>query len=120
MAYTLDLDDDGILQVTISGDFTEKELTDYMHDLSEVLADVAKNDKLTSYIDTTNLARVNPNLTRAVDNFLDIQKFRETAVLGNSRIVKVMIDFVLKTNGKNHITYFTDRDEATNWLKESK
>ena len=119
MAYELHKDDDGILQVSISGDFTEEELKSYMKDLDDVLADIPDGEKLKTFIDTTDLGRVNPNLRRSVGDFMETPKFGETAVLGNSRIVKVMIDFALKASGRHHMKYFTDRDEATTWLHNS-
>ena len=119
MAYTLHTDNDGILQVTITGDFTEEELKSYMNDLSGILADVPDGKRIKSFMDTTKLGRVNPNLRRTVGDFMDNPKLGETAVLGNSRIVKVMIDFVLKASGRHHMKYFTDRDEAMAWLKEN-
>ena len=119
MAYTLNQGDDSILQVTISGEFTEEELEKYMQDLDEILAEVPDNERLKSFIDTTDLGRVNPNLRRTVGDFLDNPKLGDTAVLGSSRVVKVMIDFVLKASGRHHMKYFTDRDKAMNWLKEN-
>ncbi len=120
MSYTLHKDDNGILQVVISGEFTEEELKNYMDDISEIVAEIPANERLKSFIDTTQLGRVNPNLRRSVGDFLDNPKFGETAVLGNSRVVKVMIDFVLKASGRHHMKYFTDRPEAETWLLRSK
>ena len=116
MSYTINKDDDGILQVVISGEFTEEELKVYMHDISEIMVDLPENEKMKTFIDTTELGRVNPNLRRSVGDFLDDQRFGETAVLGSSRVVKVMIDFVLKASGRHHMKYFTDRAEAEAWL----
>jgi hypothetical protein len=112
-------DDNGILQVMISGEFTEEELITYMHDIHEIIINTPQNEKLKTFIDTTKLGRVNPNLRRSVGDFLDDPRFGETAVLGNSRVVKVMIDFVLKASGRQHMRYFTDRDEAETWLQNS-
>ncbi|MBE2222191.1 MAG: STAS/SEC14 domain-containing protein [Anaerolineae bacterium] len=116
MAYTLHTGDDGILQVSISGEFTEEELQSYMKDLETVLADIPDGEKLKTFIDTTDLGRVNPNLRRSVGDFMENPKLGKTAVLGNSRIVKVMIDFALKASGTHHMKYYTSRDEATAWL----
>ena len=117
MAYTLHKDDGGILQVKISGDFTEDELKTYINDLDNILTDIPDDQRIKSFIDTTELGRVNPNLRRSVGDFMDNQKFGDTVVLGNSRVVKVMIDFVLKASGRHHMKYFTDRNEAMAWLQ---
>lgn len=117
MAYTLHKDDNDILQVKISGDFTEDELSTYMADLSNILNDVLDDKKIKSFIDTTELNRVNPNLRRSVGDFMENPKLGDTAVLGNSRVVKVMIDFALKASGRHHMRYFTDRKEAMTWLQ---
>lgn len=119
MSYTINKDDNDILQVKISGDFTEEELIAYMHDISEIMGDISENEKVKTFIDTIELGRVNPNLRRSVGDFLDDKRFGETAVLGSSRVVKVMIDFVLKASGRHHMKYFTDRDEAESWLLNS-
>lgn len=119
MAYELHTDNDGILQVKISGDFTEDELKSYMNELDKALVDIPDGERLKTFIDTTELGRVNPNLRRSVGDFLENPKFGETAVLGNSRIVKVMIDFALKASGRHHMKYFTNRDEAITWLHNS-
>lgn len=119
MSYTINKDDNGILQVVISGDFTEEELITYMHDISEIMADLPEDEKIQTFIDTTELGRVNPNLRRSVGDFLDDQRFGKTAVLGSNRVVKVMIDFVLKASGRQHMKYFTDRNEAETWLLDS-
>lgn len=119
MSYTINKDDNGTLQVMISGEFTEEELIMYMHDISEIMVDIPQDKKVKSFIDTTQLGRVNPNLRRTVGDFLDDPRFGETAVLGSSRVVKVMIDFVLKASGRHHMKYFTDRAEAETWLFNS-
>jgi hypothetical protein len=116
MAYSLHIDEEGILQVTMSDDFTEDELKSYMKELDEILATIPDGEKLKTFIDTSDLGRVNPNLRRSVGDFMDTPKFGKTAVFGNSRVVKVMIDFVLKASGRHHMKYFTDQDEATTWL----
>lgn len=119
MSYTINKDDMGILQVVIIGEFTEEELITYMHDISEIMADIPQTEKIKTFIDTTELGRVNPNLRRSVGDFLDDPRFGETAVLGSNRVVKVMIDFVLKASGRHHMKYFTDRAEAEAWLLNS-
>jgi hypothetical protein len=119
MAYKLHIDNEGILQVKISEDFTEDELKLYMLEIDGILMDIQDGEKLKTFIDTTDLGRVNPNLRRSVGDFMDTPKFGHTAVLGNSRVVKVMIDFTLKASGRHHMRYFTDREEATAWLHNS-
>lgn len=116
MSYTINKDENGILRVAMSGDFTEEEFLAYMQEIGENINDIPQNEKVKTFIDTTNLNRVNPNLRRSVGDFLDDPRFGHTAVLGNSRVVKVMIDFVLKASGRHHMKYFTDRKEAESWL----
>jgi hypothetical protein len=116
MAYTLDLGHDGILYVTISGKFTEEELQAYILDINAQLEPLSEEDTLLSFIDTTELERVNPNLRRTVGDIMDDPRLGNTAVLGNNRVVKVMIDFALRASGRSHMRYFTDRDEAISWL----
>lgn len=119
MAFTLQQDDAGILQVKINDEFTEEDLKAYMAQIDDILADLPEGETLLSFIDTTDLGKVNPNLRRSVGDFLNNPKFGNTAVLGNSRIIKVMIDFVLKASGRQHMKYFTDQDEAYDWLNEN-
>ena len=117
MAYSLNLDEEGILNVTINGEFTEDQLSSYIHDLNEIVSGVPAGQNLKSFIDTTELGRVNPNLRRMTGDIMDDPRLGATAVLGNSRVVKVMIDFVLKASGRDHMHYFTNRNEALSWLK---
>jgi predicted metal-dependent peptidase len=117
MAYTLAFENNNLLHVTITGEFTEEELQAYMGEISDILDTIPAGEMLKSFIDTTQLGRVNPNLRRSVGNFMDNPKFGKTAVLGNSRLVKVMIDFALKASGRHHMHYFTDRKEAMAWLQ---
>lgn len=119
MAFTLQLDDAGILQVKIDGEFTEEDLKTYMTQIDDILKDIPEGTTIQSFIDTTDLGKVNPNLRRSVGDFLDNPKFGKTAVLGNSRVIKVMIDFVLKASGRQHMKYFTERDEADDWLNQN-
>lgn len=119
MSFTLQRDDTDILQVKISGEFTEEDLKAYMAQIEEILVDVPEDETIKSFIDTTEIGKVNPNLRRSVGNFLDNPKFGNTAVLGNSRVIKVMIDFVLKASGRHHMKYFTKRDEAYDWLEQN-
>jgi hypothetical protein len=116
MAHTLEKGQDGILYVTISGEFTEEELHAYILDLNAQLEPLGEGERLLSFIDTTELGQVNPNLRRTVGDVMDDPRLGKTAVLGNSRVVKVMIDFVLRASGRSHMRYFTDRDEALAWL----
>lgn len=119
MAYKLDLGKDGILYATFSGDFTEEQLANYIHDLNEIVEQTPSDEKLKSFIDTTELGRVNPNLRRMAGDLIKDPRLGDTAVLGNSRVVKVMIDFVLKASGRNHMKYFTDRQQALAWLQDN-
>lgn len=116
MAYSLNLGKDGILYVSINGEFTEDQLSNYIQELNEVVSTVPAGQKLKSFIDTTELGRVNPNLRRMTGDFMNDPRLGATAVLGNSRVVKVMIDFVLKASGRDHMNYFTNREEALSWL----
>lgn len=119
MAFTLQLDDTGILQVVIDGEFTETDLHAYMMQLDEILEDVPEGETVQSFIDTTDLGKINPNLRRSVGDFLNNPKFGKTAVLGNNRVIKVMIDFVLKASGRHHMKYFTERNKAYDWLNQN-
>lgn len=116
MAYTLEMGHDNILYVTINGEFTEAELQTYILDLNAYVDPLGEDETLLSFIDTTGLDRVNPNLRRTIGDIMDDPRLGNTAILGNSRVVKVMVDFVLKASGRDHMRYFTDRDEALSWL----
>lgn len=118
MAHTFDIADDNILYATITGVFADEEMQVYMSELAEILEGVPEGEQLKSFTDTTQLERVNPSLRRSIGEFMDNPKFGKTAVLGNSRVVKVMIDFAMTARGKHYMRYFTDRDEAMAWLQE--
>ncbi len=119
MAYTLELGTDGIIYALFTGDFTEEQLANYIHDLDELVNQSSADEKVKSFMDTTGLKRVNPNLRRMTGDLIKDPRLGETAVLGNSRVVKVMIDFVLKASGRDHMKYFTDRQEALIWLQDN-
>ncbi len=116
MAYTLHIDEEGILQVNMTDEFREEDLEAYLADISAILDDVPEGGNIKTFINTLDLDRVNPNLRRSVGDYLENPKFGKTAVLGKSRVVKVMIDFVLKASGRSHMKYFTDQDKANEWL----
>lgn len=117
MAHQFQMQDNGILLVTLQGDFTEADLDDYLAQLSSYLEPLGTDERLVSFLDTTELSNVSPNVRRAVTDFVKDPRFGKTAVLGSNRFVKVLIDFLLRASGRDHIHYFTDETAAWEWLK---
>ncbi|MCA9872571.1 MAG: STAS/SEC14 domain-containing protein [Anaerolineales bacterium] len=119
MAHQFQMQDNGILYVKVSGDFTEAELEDYLTQLNAYLAPLSQDERLESFMDATELSNVSPNVRRAVNDFVKDPRFGKTAVYGTNRFVKVLIDFILRASGRTHMRYFTDKDAAWKWLENS-
>lgn len=116
MTHQFHLQNNGVLLVTFKGDFTEAELDDYLTQLKSYIEPLDVDERLISFLDASELTNVSPNVRRAVNDFVKDPRFGKTAVYGTNRFVKVLIDFILKASGRDHIRYFTDRDSAWNWL----
>ncbi len=117
MAHTFELQANGLLYVRVSGSFAETELDDYLTQLRSYLEPLGADDRLCSLMDATELESVSPEVRRAVTDFVRDPRFGKTAVLGTSRFVKVLIDFLMRASGRNHMRYFTDKAQAIAWLE---
>ncbi len=118
MAHSFQMQADGILYVKVSGNFTEADLDDYLTKLQTYIQPLSMDERLISLLDATELEQVSPNVRRAVNDFVKDPRFGKTAVLGTNRFVKVLIDFVLRASGRDHMHYFTDKAQALAWLKD--
>ena len=116
MAHIFQMQANGILHVTLSGDFTEDELEDYLTQLKSYIEPLSADERLVSFMDATELQNVSPNARRAINDFVTDPRFGKTAAFGKSRFVKVWIDFVMRASGRDHIRYFTDKTTAMDWL----
>ncbi|MBP6471053.1 MAG: STAS/SEC14 domain-containing protein [Chloroflexi bacterium] len=119
MAHLFEMQDNGILHITVSGDFNEDDLDDYLTQLRSYIDPLAEDDRLLSFLDASTVGHVSPQVRRAVGDFVKDPRFGNTAVYGTNRFVKVLIDFVLRASGRDHVRYFTNRDEALIWLENN-
>lgn len=120
MSYQFEMQPDGILYVKVVGDFTDSDVEGYMQGLFSYLENRSITVKLHSLLDASELGKVSPNVRRAVSSSLGDPRFGKTAVWGNNRFVKVLIDFLTKATGRTDMRYFTDKEVAIKWLHENK
>jgi len=120
MAHSFQMQANGTLYVKVSGSFSEEDLAGYLAELNSYLEPLRMDERLLSFMDATELEHVSPSVRRAVNDFVKDPRFGKTAVLGNNRFIKVLIDFVMRASGRDHMRYFTDRAEALSWLENGK
>ncbi|MCB8965680.1 MAG: STAS/SEC14 domain-containing protein [Chloroflexota bacterium] len=116
MAFKFDMHSENVLFIKVTGDFTDADTEAYLQELFAYANSFTETEQLHSLLDATALGKVSPNVRRAVSSSVDDPRFGKTAVLGNSRFVKVLIDFLIKATSRENIRYFTDQDAALDWI----
>lgn len=116
MFYNFEMQPNGILQVKVVGDFSDEDTEGYLQELYAYADKLPEGEQLHSLLDATGIGKVSPNVRRAVASSLEDPRFGKTAVWGDNRFVKVLVDFLLKATGRQDMRYFTGKEEAINWL----
>lgn len=118
MAHEMHMGDDGILRVKFSGDFEEGDVAAYMKDFSPFLE--AATEKVHFLVDVSEVGKASGAARRT---FAEI--FQEphpltgnSALIGVSRYLRVLIGFVLKATGATNLRIFDSEEEALAWLQE--
>lgn len=116
MAFKFDMQPNGLLFIKVTGDFTDADTNAYLQELFAYVENLPESAQLHTLLDATAIGKVSPNVRRAVSGSLDDPRFGKTAVLGNNRFIKVLIDFLIKATSRDNIRYFTDQQSALDWL----
>ena len=121
MAYTTEMREDGIWQITIDGQFNDDEMALFVEEFIEVLESKPEPNSVNLLVDVRNIGKVSPAIRKMLKDLQLGERYPQlgrTAVWGNSRFVKVLIDFILKAaSQEDDMQFFNGSDEALAWLE---
>jgi len=116
MAYELNMGDDGILRLTIIGDFGKEDAEAYLRE-SAPFQKEARSGSLFVLVDTRQSGKVNSQARKTMIELIRENREGKVAVLGLSRYVRVSVGFVNRATGRDNVRLFGSEEEALAWLK---
>ncbi len=119
MAYKVDMRDDRILKITFNGLVNGDDMAAYMQAFHTYRTRATDEHPLQFLVVGTDVEKVSSSARKAlIDMFREPDPLAgETAIVGGSRYVRVLVGFVMKATGKKDMRLFGTEDEALAWLQ---
>lgn len=119
MGYEFEKRDDGVIWVSFSGDIGSEDVATYLESYNKLVASTPKTDTLLFLVDVSNVGKASARARKAfMDAFRNPERRKtRSAIVGASRYIALIADFVIRMIGKEHIRIFDSEGEAVAWLK---
>ena len=115
MAYEFHMADDGILWLTVIGDFGQEDAQACSE--SAPFQKDTRSALLLLLVDTRRSGKVESRARKTMIELIRGNREGKVAVLGLSRYVRVLVGFVNKATGRDNVRLFGSEEEALAWLK---
>ena len=119
MGFEFKRRDDGLIKVSFCGNIEQDDATAYLRSYNELVESTPETDTLLFLVDLSGVGKASAKARKAfMDAFRDPERRKtKSAIVGASRYVVLIADFVIRMIGKEHIRIFDSEDEAVAWLK---
>jgi hypothetical protein len=112
--------DDGILRVAFVGEMGQDEWRAYFQEIQPyVEAAVADGRQLPTVIDVRRAGKLQLEARKTIANISDQPDVLKVAVVGVSRYVRVLANFLSKARGRGEANLFGSEEEAVAWLRST-
>lgn len=119
MGYDFKKRDDGLLAVSFFGDIGPEDATAYLESYNKLVASIPETEVLFFLVDVSGVGKASSRARKAfMEAFRSSERHKtKTAIVGASRYVMLIADFVIRMIGKEHIRMFDTEEPAVAWLK---
>jgi len=110
------LDEDGIVHCTVVGDLDAKTANAFNAAVLRLMNMI--DGKVNVLTDNNRAGKPSREARKICEDFVLHDKYGKLAVFGVHPVSGVLANFFIKFAKKKDIRYFSDEDEALQWLKE--
>jgi hypothetical protein len=118
MSYTIELDDDNILHLTIIGKFTPEDTKAYVAEADRLVSTSLSGQAVFILVDTTQTGgKIDRVPRQAIMEMTRRNKAGKVALVGVSPHIRVMAGLINKIIGQGRVQFFATKEEALAWLR---
>jgi hypothetical protein len=117
MAHTIQMGNDGILRVTLSGNLERGMMDNLQRDLSVFVTASTAESQLRSIFFVESLGKISSAARQYFTEFCGDQRVGPIALINPPRRAKVLGKFIHKATGRNNIMFFEEEPQAVTWIK---
>lgn len=118
MSYTLKLDDEGILHLTIIGEFGQGDADAYRAEVERLFTSSPSEQVRHFIVDTRqSTGRADPPSRKMVTELYRRNKEGKVAIVGLSAHHRVMAGLASKIRGQDKVGFFGTEEDALVWLR---
>ena len=117
MTHELNMADNGILRITISGDLDRSMLEPLRKDYQPFLDASTVENPLNNLMFTENLGKISSAARKYLTDLNKSPKYGLVAFVNAPRRVRVLGKFILKATNRKNLKFFESEEQALEWLK---
>ena len=117
MAHELNMEDDGILRISLSGDLDKSVIENLRQDYSTYMAASTQENPLNNVIFASQLCKISSSARRFFAELNQDTRYGLVAFIDAPRRARVLSKFILKATKRDNIQFFGDEEEALSWIK---
>jgi hypothetical protein len=117
MAHTIQMGNDGILRVTLSGDLERGMIESLRRDYSPFVMAATPQSPLRTIFFMSELGKLSSSARKYFTELSADPRVGMIAFIQPSRRAKVLGKFIYKATGRNNIMFFETETQAIDWLK---
>ncbi len=118
MSYTVTLDNDGIVHLTIIGKFGKEDAEAYLAEATKLLSAHPPRQAMFILVDTRQTdGKMDPTARKTITELNRRNKEGKVAIVGLSPYARVVAGLAGKVMGQDKVSFFGTEEEALKWLK---
>lgn len=117
MSFKIELGQDGILRVTLSGDLDRGIVENLRREYDPFVEAATHENPLRNLFYVEELGRLSSSARRYLTTLNSDSRYGPAAFVRPPRRVRVLGQFILKATGRKNISFFDTEDQAINWLR---
>jgi len=110
------LDENNLLQVTISGVHNDKIAKEMQAGFLKLLE--MADGKVNIFADNSNAKKASPEARKIFSDLSENEKIGKVAIFGANPVARVIATFVIGLSKKKEIRFFSSKEAALGWLED--
>lgn len=119
MAHTIEMNSDGILRITMNGNFGKSEGENFYRDMSLYLDAATAENPVHNVIDISGMKMMSSAARKYFFKLNDDPRYGLVGMVNAPRAVIVLTRFILRASGRTNIDFFDSTDNALDWINST-
>jgi hypothetical protein len=120
MALEVNMGDDGILRIKISGDMDRFAVEHLQREIVPFMDAATQENRLNNIIFPENLGRISYAARRFFTDLNHNPRYGMVAIVNPPRAVRVLGRFILKATQRDNLDFFENEEQAISWIKSER